>query len=290
MSEFDIEKLEKFLQENTIPKVKAHPKTFLGIAKQPHYENVLSNIYAFYFNPNEVHRLKDLFIKSFVELINIKLEKKFHFSDDFSISTEVTTILDKKTKKKGRIDLLFESENDAIIIENKVYHILINNLQNYWDTVKVSNKIGVVLSLTKIPNTGNSNFINITHLEFLNKVMDNAGSYLLKGIDKYIIFLKDLFQNIKNLSNQMEAKDLKFYYDHQEELNNIAKLKFAVRDFLKNEVNLAISLLDKEFDLKIPKGGNEKRLRYYKSINNPDLMFTVVFGGLLDKKKLYGLW
>ena len=47
--------LQEFLYQEKIPKIKKRPKTFLGIAKQPHYENVLSNIYAFFFDIKEEH-------------------------------------------------------------------------------------------------------------------------------------------------------------------------------------------------------------------------------------------
>ena len=50
-----LEQLQTFLNQNEIPRIKRKPKTFLGIAKQPHYENVLSNVYAFYFNIEENH-------------------------------------------------------------------------------------------------------------------------------------------------------------------------------------------------------------------------------------------
>jgi hypothetical protein len=56
----EFEQLQTFLNQNEIPKIKGKQKTFLGIAKQPHYENVISNIYAFYFNVNEVHKFKSL--------------------------------------------------------------------------------------------------------------------------------------------------------------------------------------------------------------------------------------
>jgi hypothetical protein len=45
----DIQELLEFFSKNEIPSVKQQPKTFLEIARQPHYENVISNIYAFYF-------------------------------------------------------------------------------------------------------------------------------------------------------------------------------------------------------------------------------------------------
>ena len=54
----DKKAINDFLQSVTIPKAKRKPKTFLGIAKQPHYEVVLSNLYAFYFRPHEVHKLE----------------------------------------------------------------------------------------------------------------------------------------------------------------------------------------------------------------------------------------
>ena len=291
--EYNIQNLEKFLRENEIPKIKANPKTFLGIAKQPHYENVLSNIYAFYFNPNEEHGLNDLFIKSFVEVINEIRKKegkqKFIFSNDFDIEREFPTIPDKETGKKGRIDLLLINNDSSIIIENKVYHNQKNPFQEYWDTIKVSNKIGILLSLKKT-KPKNINFINITHLEFLNIIMKNSGDYLLNASDKYIIFLKDLYQNIINLSNQMETKDINFYYNHQEELNDIAKLKFAVRDHIAKEVELAcetinIELKTQKLSSSKPRGENGKRLRYYNSKINNDLMFTVIFDDLLVSKK-----
>jgi len=289
--EYNIEELEAFLQKVDIPKIKASPKTFLGIAKQPHYENVLSNIYAFYFNPGEEHGLGDLFIKSFVEVINIKLKKvhktEFSFENDFDIDTEYPTIKDKETGKKGRIDLLLMGYDKAIIIENKVYHILNNNLKNYWETIKVSNKIGILLSL-KPMSAKNKDFINITHLEFLNQVMMNLEGYIHNANDKYLVFLKDLNQNIINLSKPMETKDLQFYYKHLEKLNNIASLKFAVRDFIKKEVDNAINRLELHSELKLvtPRmSSNERRLRYYKSVKNEELMFTIIFDGLLSSKR-----
>ena len=51
----DVYQLKIFLESHTIPSVKQQPKTFLEIARQPHYENVISNIYAFYFDPHEEH-------------------------------------------------------------------------------------------------------------------------------------------------------------------------------------------------------------------------------------------
>ena len=106
--------LQRFLNENEIPTIKKKPKTFLEIAKQPHYENVLSNIYGFYFNIYEEHNLQDLFITSFLELIQKQIKEKeipnkeIETFNDFDIFTEYYT------KKKGRIDIFKNTNGDVL--------------------------------------------------------------------------------------------------------------------------------------------------------------------------------
>lgn len=289
----DLEVLQNFIANNKTPTIKGKPKTFLSIAKQPHYENVLSNIYAFYFNVNEVHKLKDLFIVSLLELINeaeIGIKKDISFHYEFSIDTEYST------DKGGRIDLLLSTDEEAIIIENKVYHhIDDNDLDDYWDTIKGSsnNKIGIILSLNTVPknnyskfnNTGQ--FINITHLELLNKVMEKLGTYILTSNDKYLVFLKDLYQNITNLSKSyMEEKDLKFYFNNQEEINQITKFKFSVREHIINEVeNAGKSLSGLKLYSPRPSSDLGKRVRYFKSEIDENLMIAVVFEDILKANK-----
>ena len=148
MDNIDLKALQTFLNQNKIPVVKGKPKTFLGIAKQPHYENVLSNLYAFYFDVNEVHKLKDLFIKSLLELINTSSLAKdnivFETFLNFDITTEYTT------KNQKRIDILLQNNDQAIIIENKVYHIINNELNEYYNEIKAATTVGIVLSLSPI--------------------------------------------------------------------------------------------------------------------------------------------
>lgn len=178
--------LQSFLNQNDIPTIKGKPKTFLGIAKQPHYENVLSNIYAFYFDTNEVHKLKDLFIKSLLELINATALAKEGVVFESFLNFEIIT--EYGTKNQKRIDVLLQNNEQAIIIENKVYHELNNDLEEYYNEIKVTDKIGIVLSLQPISDIKHKYFINITHTQLVNKVLQNLGNYMLHANDKYIVF------------------------------------------------------------------------------------------------------
>jgi hypothetical protein len=277
--DYNLKLLQDFLGNHSIPRIKHHPKTFLGIARQPHYENVLSNIYAFYFNPNEEHKLKDLFIKSLQELIQTKVpdkSKEISFSNDFDIDTEYST------DNNGRIDLLLHNDTEAIIIENKVYHHLNNDLDDYWKTIKVANKTGIVLSLWNISNLGHNEFINITHFDFLKKVMENFGNYILNAEDKFIVFLKDLYQNIINLTNYMDSKYFDFYFNYEKEINQINEISSLIRNHIVSEVDNACEIVRKDLILGNKKGAE---LRYYQSSVNPNLMFTITLDSLFDQSR-----
>ncbi len=285
--------LEKFLSENKIPVIKKKPLTFLGIAKQPHYENVLSNIYAFFFNVNEEHSLGDLFIKSFIELIAAsELGKKKTGLQDFSnfkIHTEYSTIAN------GRIDLLLENSQQAIIIENKVkHHIEGNDLVDYWKTIVKENAcengyIGVILSLKAVMYShklGSEKFINITHQQLMQQVMRNSGPYLIESKDKYIVFLKDFAQNIYNLSTPtMKKEDFEFYIKNQKAINSVIKISEIAREHITQQINEVIPKDNKEFTLNQSSGNLKKILRYFVSRSNPNIMFTIIYAGLLTPIK-----
>jgi hypothetical protein len=211
----DLKSLKEFLKNSPIKIVEKKPKTFLEISKQPHYENVISNIYGFFLDVYEEHGLGDLFISSLIDCINSNetIKKKIAIENfrDFSIDLEYST------DNNGRIDILISSYESAIIIENKVYHFLNNDLKDYWETiikkgVKPEKSIGIILSLIDYKDIEHEQFIGITHIQLLNKVFDNIGKYLLTCNEKYLPFLKDLYQNIQNLTKQnMTAEELDLF-------------------------------------------------------------------------------
>lgn len=283
--------LKEFLDQKKIPSINIKPKTFLEIAKQPHYENVISNIYAFFFNVYEVHNLKDLFIRSLVECIHEhQLESKdFSSFTDFSIDTEYSTKGIGKNKKKGRIDLLLRSNDQAIIIENKIYHYLANDLDDYWKSIEIksennSSKIGIILSLKPISKNQYQQFeyrteyINITHIELINKVIDNASPYLENNESRHIPFLHDFIQNIINISSPtMNHQDIRFYLENKEKVNQLVLFKQQFKTHVVSEVEKAGHSIN-AVKLIVPKHKfNARRLRYYRSSNHSELVYTIVF-------------
>ena len=80
-----------------------------------HYENTHSGIIAEFLNPNGTHGLKSKFLECFIETLGEGFTVK-----DFNCQT--ATVRTEHTIDTGRLDILIEdSQNKAIIIENKIY-------------------------------------------------------------------------------------------------------------------------------------------------------------------------
>lgn len=285
-----LDELQDFLDTAQIPEFKTKPKTFLEIARQPHYENVISNIYAFYLDPNEEHGLGDLFINSLVTCLNAKRENDWiEDFTDFEIHTEYST-------KKGRIDILLLSSDSAIIIENKIYHHLNNNLQEYSDYVRkeIGNKdavYGLVLGLKEF-NPKEENFVSLTHKELLSKVFQHLGEYVLDASEKYVTFLKDFYQNIINLSEKtMNEQDLAFYLKNHKEIIDLTELKSNFKKYVRDEVNKAsLSFEDLELEdvRKNSEMYNQGRKFYSQKVSK--LCIKVGFSRLFTKEQQIKLY
>lgn len=288
-----------FLQSTSIPKIEKKRKTFLGIAKQPHFENVLSNIYAFFFNVEEEHKFKDLFIRSLLACIEEQVKKKnkdFSSFVDFDIETEYATKGLGKHKKRGRIDLLLSNDHQAIIIENKVYHYLANDLDDYWLSVKLpsdTSKIGIILSLKPISKDNwkqfeyKDEFINLTHFEFMKKVNELKEEYIEESNPHFHFVLEDLIQNINNISTpNMNSENIQFFLDNKEKINQLVQFKYEFKKHIISEIEKAGNSITGVKLITLRKSSyNEKRLRYFQSTKHSDLLYTIVFEDLLKGEK-----
>lgn len=264
--------LENFYSEFLKDDLKSLPQkvtTIFDIAGFPHYETVISNFYGFYFNPNAEHQFNDLFISALVELLKQKTKQK-----EFITNVANCFITREFYTDNGKyIDIVISeaSENEdivdnAIIIENKINASVYNDLQEYYNSVKViNNKIGVVLSLRTEKSLPN-NFISITHNELLRQVELSSGSYFLNVPIKEVVILKEFIQNIKSMT---QTKDLNEYYDfffkHKEKVMEASDLFATIKSDIFKQVNDCCEKLN--LGLKLGAQYNSV-LRYYFSQNN----------------------
>lgn len=100
----------------------------MEVAGYPHYENVCSNLLAFYLDPNAEHEMGTLVLESLLDLAPDQTQPVE--------LNQITIEREYSTAKNQRIDLVLEGSSHVISIENKVYHWLANDLAHYAETVE----------------------------------------------------------------------------------------------------------------------------------------------------------
>ncbi len=219
-------------------------ESIFDIAGYPHYENVSSNILAFYLNPNNEHGLGNLLFSS---LMNLSGGSETH-QDNVQVSREVST------KKGGRLDIVIETDNQIIGIENKIFHHLNNDLDNYSKTIDdwaIPNQLDTVKIVLSIRNESTQfGFTNVTYEEYWAKIKENLGSYITTSSQKWLLYLVDFMSAIEKLSGEsMEIeKNDQFFIENEERVNSLINARNKFISKLNGKVRELADLIQKPDD------------------------------------------
>ena len=222
--------------------------TFMEIAGYPHYENVCSNILAFFFNPTEVHGLKDLCLKTLSSFDN----NKNHLSN-VSVERKVTT------HNNNRIDIVIHSDNCILAVENKIFATVYNPLADYASYLKrisSGKKLFLfILSIKDVNETNLNGFIPVKYSDFFSRLRSNLGEYSSQADTKYLAMFFDFITTIENLMGEtfMKKDTIKFIEERSADiisfLNEIVKFKSELRRKV-SELGTMINLTGKSILIK----------------------------------------
>lgn len=209
-------------------------ESIFDIAGYPHYENVCSNILAFYLNPNNEHGLGNLLFSSLMNLVGGNESNQ----DNVQIDREVST------NKGGRLDIVIETDNQIIGIENKIFHHLNNDLSDYSDSIDDWAKpnqltsVKIILSLRREQES--SGFVNVTYEDFFAKIRERFGNYINTSSQKWVLYLVDFMSAIEKLNGESMGLDKsdQFFIENEDRVNAllnarnkfISKLNSKVRE------------------------------------------------------------
>ena len=235
----DLKQAEYFLEKikEIYMKIPKKEKTFMEISGYPHFENVCSNILAFYFNPKEEHGLNDVMLKT---LLNIVKEKETSIDTNVNIS-DIKVFREFTTENGNRIDIVMQNNEIVIGIENKIMARVNNDLTDYANTLEKlnSNSAKILLSFYDESDIANKNgFINITYGEFINKFKNNITNYA-DTQNKWYIYLVDFIKNLEGfkMEKEMEEEINKWIKNHQEEINDFYELLNTFKNSIDKKIN-----------------------------------------------------
>ena len=226
------------------------PKNFFDITGIKNKEVINSRVLSYFLNSEEGHGFGKLFYNALLDLIDRK--KHGHnpvidlsiYNGDYTITEEEATsnALERNDKKK-RIDLLLTAgDNWAIIIENKLYHDVINPLHTYWDHTKQPNKIGIILSLFEVDKNKlkvshrDICYINITHQELIDSVSKQF-SFTSDYNETSLFYLKEYFKTIEThysakRNTPIMNKIINQLIDQKEHINSLLETISKTDDYM----------------------------------------------------------
>jgi hypothetical protein len=246
MSEEDffkaLEELKLFV--DSVPTPAKERKNMLHIAGYPSWENVISNILAFYFGDSEEHNFGRLFFDSLLQVLrdkNVMLPEVIN-DGSFTVSRE-----------QNNIDILICSDSIidgesewAIIIENKIYAELYNDLKGYWTSIKAKNKVGIVLNLFGQPKPllerhkdSGIVYTDVLYKELTEKVKLKLHEVYEQSDDRHLLFLKDFLDNINTFyKNKLMApemqKNLTLYQQYSVTLDKVRDIENTLHDYVSD--------------------------------------------------------
>jgi len=237
-------------------------KTFMEILKVNNSEVPFANVLAYFFRPNENHNLGTLFIDALLEtkFTNIGKNKNEEITKDVPNYEKKTVkvIVEQKTEKKNRIDILIITNTFVICIEFKINHDLNNPLDDYTEYIEKEfdkkQKFYFILAPYKKEAIEkakkyfekNNEFKQIILRHFINHVKQKIeeSPTIFETNEKYNYFL-DFAQTVEN--REIRSKRNIFL----EELKNELLLEKVKSEYHKN-INGGFLEIDKEnYKLKV---------------------------------------
>lgn len=210
-----------------IPNVEEFEPTLLEISGYLQYENIISDILAFYIDFNNNHGLGDLIFKSLYQLI--VNDGNYKLPTFISVEREVYV-------GDGRIDILIITDELVIGIENKVkdkkgknplgeYEKYIKNILIKKDEKREKNRYGVLLSVWK-KKPSVEFFENLLYQNLFKKITENDVQKALKSENLYVKFLLELITTIERLKNQngMTEKEMNYLVENKTDIIKLNKL------------------------------------------------------------------
>lgn len=228
--------------------LKAKEKNIFSIGGRGHYENPVSDVLAFFLDPNEEHELGALVAQAMLECAGIS-------ASPHSIQA---IHREYRTDEQARLDLVLVGDDWLLAIENKVYHTANNPFEHYEEYLKKvfpKQKEQVSLILLSPKNDKAEGWQPVSFTGLAQAIQANMAEKVLElPFNKWHFFLRDFLANLKTLSGADAMDDTTFDL-LEKSMNDIYRLEEAKEAFSEEVKQRGVKLLaeqtGKEFKVKI---------------------------------------
>ena len=222
----------------------AEPPTLMEIAGFPHWENVCSNILAFFLDPGQAHDFGLFFVRSILEAYCSRCRHDWLEGIPYPENVGAVHAVERevRTSNGKRIDILVDCADFRICIENKIWADLNNDLGDYREHCEKDSDgrpvLGIVLSPDHIQSAelDANRFVSITYDDLVKQVSQRK-DYIGSELTQYRYLLFDFLKHVRRFSRTTKMNDnhkafLKIWKQHEPEISNIDKWREEIRELL----------------------------------------------------------
>ena len=243
-----IDQFQKLLAEfKKLPPTLQRDPTTLELSGYPHLENVYSNILAFFLDPEREHGFGLLFLKSLLSVAGCK---------EIQDGEEVEVNREEITGKRKQIDLVISTDTLIVGIENKIYNVLHNDLEDYGrhidERAKANDRhVCKILLGLHLPEDGTklSGFKPITYQDYFDEVLRRIGPTLIGSSDRYLQFALEVIETVKHLTegSAMKPEMLNFFQKKEEGVGLLLQEAKKFQDEMHQHVTTLWNVFKSEF-------------------------------------------
>jgi hypothetical protein len=237
------------------PKVE---KDIFSIGGRGHYENPKSDLLAFFIDPKEVHRLGLLFLRSLFECMG---------ETSLALTSSVRPRREVVTYNGNKIDLVLESDDWVVVIENKIWHVAVNPFDDYVNYVRhvyreKSVRFVLLCVRDEKRNVRDEKRIDwqvIKWLDFAGSIKSNLGVHARDDSSKWPVLAKEFVLSIENTCGDAAMSEAKFDFVRKNfaSVEKILEMRYAYLNYLDKLGRAAIERAEgRDFDV-IASGHND---------------------------------
>ena len=238
-----IEQFKTLLDEfKKLPRTPLRAPTTLELSGYPHLENVYSNILAFFLDPGREHGFGSLFLES---LLSVAEYEAIQDGGEVEVNREEIT----GTRK--RIDIVISTDTLIVGIENKIYHPLYNDLEDYGRhlTEKANGRrVCKILLGLNLPNDDQelSGFKPITYEAYFKEILQRIGPNLIGPTDRYMRFALEVIETAKHLTegSAMDSEMLDFFTNNRKEVESLVQEAEKLRSDMRRRIHAIQEVLN----------------------------------------------
>ncbi|MDR3431032.1 MAG: PD-(D/E)XK nuclease family protein [Rouxiella aceris] len=226
----DLPALEELLTRlKSLPITEKGEANIFSLGARGHYENPVSDLLAFFIDPDAQHGLNTLVLEALLECLSAPVDASL-------LSPPAREVM---TQEGTRIDLLLESEEWVMALENKIWHQQNNPFTDYSGYLeqKYPDKKSLLLVLSP-EGQAPAGWTGISYSMFISVLSPKLGMACISSpLNKWQVLLREFMLHLRSLmsKNTIAAETETFVLENLLNIQEAVLLKNAVVKSLQED-------------------------------------------------------